>query len=59
MGKISRGGGDAPFRDYRVFGPADGTGTITGEMHPASLLNPAFGFAFVTTSDELVRQVLA
>ncbi|NTU51144.1 MAG: isochorismatase family protein [Candidatus Aminicenantes bacterium] len=50
---------DAYFRDYRVFVPADGTGTITEEMHLASLLNLAFGFAFVTTSDELVRQVLA
>lgn len=50
---------DAYFRDYRVFVPADGTGTITEEMHLASLLNIAFGFAFVTTCDELVRQVLA
>ena len=50
---------DAYFRDYRVFVPADGTGTITEEMHVASLLNLAFGFAFVTTSDELVRQILA
>ena len=50
---------DAYFRDYRIFVPADGTGTITEEMHLASLLNLAFGFAFVTTSDELVRQVRA
>jgi len=50
---------DAYFRDYRVFVPADGTGTITEEMHLASLLNLAFGFAFVTTGDKLVRQVLA
>lgn len=48
---------DAYFRDYRVFVPADGTGTATEEMHLASLLNLAFGFAFVTTGDELVSQV--
>jgi nicotinamidase-related amidase len=48
---------DAYFRDYRVFIPADGTGTITEEMHLASLLNMAFGFAFVTTGDRLIAQV--
>jgi len=48
---------DAYFRDYRVFIPADGTGTITEEMHLASLLNLAFGFASVTTGDRLIRQV--
>jgi nicotinamidase-related amidase len=50
---------DAYFRDYRVFIPADGTGTITEEMHLASLLNLAFGFAFVTTGDRLIAQVRA
>ena len=48
---------DAYFRDYRVFIPADGTGTITEEMHLASLLNLAFGFAFVTSGDRLITQV--
>lgn len=48
---------DAYFRDYRVFVPADGTGTISEEMHIASLLNLAFGFAFVTTADTLVAQL--
>jgi len=48
---------DAYFQDYRVFIPADGTGTITEEMHLASLLNLAFGFAFVTTVDGLIAQV--
>ena len=48
---------DAYFRDYRVFIPADGTGTITAEMQLASLLNLAFGFAFVTTGDELIARV--
>jgi nicotinamidase-related amidase len=48
---------DAYYRDYRVFVPADGTGTISEEMHLASLLNLAFGFAFVTTSDTIMAQL--
>ena len=48
---------DAYYRDYRVFFPADGTGSINEEMHVASLLNLAFGFADVTTVDELVGQL--
>ena len=48
---------DAYYRDYRVFVPADGTGTICEEMHVASLLNLAFGFAFVTMSDTIVSQL--
>jgi nicotinamidase-related amidase len=47
---------DAYHRDYRVFFLADGTATINEEMHLASLLNLAFGFAFVTTTDEILRQ---
>jgi nicotinamidase-related amidase len=46
---------DAYFRDYRVFFPADGTGSVNEEMHLASLLNLAFGFAYVTTADELLQ----
>ncbi len=48
---------DAYFRDYRVFFPADGTGTISEEMHLASLLNLAFGFAYVTTVDAIAAQL--
>ncbi len=48
---------DAYYRDYRVFIPADGTGTISEEMHLASLLNLAYGFALVTTSDEIVSRM--
>jgi len=40
---------DAYYRDYRVFFPADGTGSISEEMHVASLLNLAFGFACITS----------
>lgn len=48
---------DAYQRDYRVFFPADATGTINEEMHMASLLNLAWGFAYVTTATEIVRQL--
>lgn len=48
---------DAYYRDYRVFFPADATGTINEEMHLASLLNLAFGFAHITTADQLITQV--
>ena len=50
---------DAYYRDYRVFFPAHATGSVTEEMHLASLLNLAFGFALITTADEILRQVKA
>lgn len=48
---------DAYFRDYRVFFLADGTGSINEEMHVASLLNLAFGFANVTTAQAIRDQL--
>jgi len=48
---------DAYYRDYRVFFPADATGSINEEMHLASLLNLAFGFAHITTTDDLIKQL--
>jgi nicotinamidase-related amidase len=48
---------DAYYRDFRVFVPADGTGSITEEMHCASLLNLAFGFAFVARADRLIADL--
>ena len=48
---------DAYYRDYRVFFLADGTGSITEEMHLASLLNVAFGFAWVTELDTVLAQL--
>jgi ureidoacrylate peracid hydrolase len=48
---------DAYFRDYRVFYLADGTGTINEEMHVASLMNLAFGFARVTTAAVVAGQL--
>lgn len=48
---------DAYYRDYRVFFPADGTGTINEDMHLASLLNLSFGFACVTKVDSIIRDM--
>lgn len=48
---------DAYYRDYRVFFPADATGSINEAMHLASLLNLAFGFAYVTTADTITEQL--
>jgi nicotinamidase-related amidase len=50
---------DAYYRDYRVFFLADGTGSINEEMHLASLLNLSFGFAHVTTVDQIANEVQA
>ena len=50
---------DAYYRDFRVFIPADGTGTINEEMHLASLLNLAFGFAYVTSGDAIAAQLMS
>lgn len=49
---------DAYYRDYRVFFPADGTGSINEEMHLASLLNLAFGFANITTVKEISQDLI-
>ena len=48
---------DAYTRDYRVFFAADGTETINEEMHFASLLNLAFGFAYVTTGEGIEAEL--
>lgn len=48
---------DAYYRDYRVFFLADGTGSITEEMHVASLLNLAFGFSWVTDAGTVMSQL--
>jgi nicotinamidase-related amidase len=50
---------DAYYRDLRVFVPADGTGAVAEEMHVASLLNLAFGFASVTTAAGLLARLAA
>jgi nicotinamidase-related amidase len=48
---------DAYARDYRTFFLADGTGTINEEMHLASLLNLAYGFSYVTTTEEVEKML--
>jgi nicotinamidase-related amidase len=48
---------DAYYRDYRVFFLADGTGSINEEMHLASILNLAFGFAFITTANQILQDL--
>jgi isochorismate hydrolase len=49
---------DAYFRDYRVFFPADATAATTEEMHRASLINLAYGFASITTTEKLLDQLV-
>ena len=48
---------DAYYRDFRVFFLADGTGTVNEQMHVASLINLGFGFAYVTTVHDVLRQL--
>jgi nicotinamidase-related amidase len=48
---------DAYFRDFRVFIPADGTASINEEMHLASLLNLAFGFAYVAGARSIISDL--
>lgn len=46
---------DAFFRDYMVRFVADATGTVEEEMHNATLLNLAYAFADVCTTEELMN----
>lgn len=48
---------DAYFRDYRVFFPADATGSVNEEFHLASLLNLAYGFAHITKTSDIIEQL--
>lgn len=48
---------DAYFRDYRTFFLADATAASTEEMHLASMLNLAYGFSYVTTVAEIIRNI--
>lgn len=49
---------DAYFRDYRVFFPADATGSVTEELHLASLLGLSFGFAHVTGTADIFADLM-
>ncbi|MBN2543513.1 isochorismatase family protein [bacterium] len=44
----------AYMRDYRVFFLADATAAATEEMHIASLTNLGFGFAYITTTADIL-----
>ncbi len=48
---------EAYYRDYRVFFLLDGTGSVTEEFHLATLKNLAFGFAYVTTVEEIIKSL--
>jgi nicotinamidase-related amidase len=46
---------DAFLRDFHVFFPADCNGAATEEMHIATLMNLAWGFAYICTAEELLK----
>jgi isochorismate hydrolase len=48
---------DAFMRDFRVFFLLDATGTTDEELHLATLKNIAFGFAYVTNTEEVLRKL--
>jgi isochorismate hydrolase len=48
---------DAFMRDYRVFFLIDGTATGKDDHHLATLKNLGFGFAYLITCDELIRNL--
>jgi isochorismate hydrolase len=45
------------MRDYKVFFLIDGTATGKEEYHLATLKNLGYGFAYLTTCDELVQML--
>lgn len=48
---------DAYYRDHRVFFPADANGAVSEEMHLASLLNLAFGFAVIKRTQDVISEL--
>jgi len=48
---------DAFFRDFRVFFVADATATTEPELHAASLKNMAYAFAYVVTTEGILKQI--
>jgi nicotinamidase-related amidase len=48
---------DAYFRDHRVFFLLDATGTVDEDLHLATLKNLAFGFAYVTDTEEIFKKL--
>ncbi len=48
---------DAFYRDYRVFFPADGTASVSEEMHVATLMNLAYGFAVIASVEDIINHI--
>lgn len=48
---------DAYYRDYRVFFPADASGSVTEDLQRAALAGLAFGFACVNLSADIAAQL--
>ncbi|MBN1756265.1 isochorismatase family protein [bacterium] len=48
---------EAFMRDFRVFFLADATASMTEQMHLASLLNLAYGFASITTTEDVLKTI--
>jgi ureidoacrylate peracid hydrolase len=48
---------DAFFRDFRVFFVADATATTEPELHVGSLKNMAYAFAYVVTTEGILKQI--
>ena len=47
---------DAYSRDHRVFFLLDATGSVNEDLHLATLKNLAFGFAYVTDTEEILKK---
>ena len=45
---------EAYYRDYRLFFLMDATGSVNEDLHLATLKNIAFGFAYVTDTEEIL-----
>ena len=50
---------EAFVRDSWVFYLADGNSTTDPDLHIATLRNLAFGFAYIKTFDETIKELLA
>ena len=45
------------MRGFEVYFLKDGTATFSKEMHAAALLNLSYGFAILTTIDDVIRSI--
>lgn len=48
---------DGFFRDFRIFFLADGTGSVAEELHVGTLRALAYAFAYVTTVEEILKEI--